>query len=134
MDEITVLDGEVTYTVQVERVRRLAVALGGDGEMHSEDGTIGHADRFAKWSVDRDGATTIETLDDEGNAALVAKVSRLGATTIEKVGRFVFDYQRSAVARALQAIGGDADAAWEIRTDPDPVVEGMWAAQRRACL
>lgn len=134
MDEITVLDGEVTYTVQVERVRRLAVVLGGDGELYSEGGTIGHADARAKWSVARDGATTIEALDDEGNVSLRATVTRLGVTTIEKVGRFVFDRQRSAVARALRAIGGDADATWEIRTDPDPVVEAGWAAQRRAYL
>ena len=66
--------------------------------------------------------------------ALRATVTRLGVTTIEKVGRFVYDHQRSAVARALRAIGGDADAAWEIRTDPDPVVEAGWAVQRRAYL
>lgn len=128
MDEVTI------ETVQSERVRRLAVVLGGDGELYSEGGTIGHADARTKWSVARDGATTIEALDDEGNVALRATVARLGATTIEKVGRFVFDHQRSAVARALQAIGGDAYAAWKIWTDPDPVVEAGWALQRRAYL
>lgn len=127
MDEIN------ETTLRDHRVMRLAAVLGGEGVMFAEGGTVGHDGRDVRWTVARDGHVEI-MIREAGEDVLSATVRPGGQTSVRKVGRFVYDHHTSQAAKGIRAVTGDDSAAWEIRTDPDPVVEGRWAAQRLAYL